>query len=274
MQNKADNKIYAGFFVRLAAYLVDLLIVGTALLVIKIPIWISAFASPDNIVVRDIIFSYSIKDIVLYLLKVAYFVILTYYTGSTLGKKLFHIKVVSTEERKLTLFEVVFRESVGRFLASVIIYIGYIMVGIDKEKRGLHDMLSDTNVIYYHEKKVYVQPNVHYQTINYGQPMPQNPPMQPMNDKQMPHSPSMQPMDCQQMPHSPSMQPMDCQQMPQEPLMHPMNDQQMPQEPPMHLINNQTIAYENNESMDVSGNMDNTDCSMIEKSETITNKNE
>lgn len=230
MQNKADNKIYAGFFVRLAAYLVDLLIVGTALLVIKIPIWISAFASPDNIVVRDIIFSYSIKDIVLYLLKVAYFVILTYYTGSTLGKKLFHIKVVSTEDRKLTLFEVVFRESVGRFLASVIIYIGYIMAGIDKEKRGLHDMLSDTNVIYYHEKKVYVQPNVHYQTIKYGQPMPQEPPMQPMNE--------------------------------------------MPQEQPMHPINDQTISYENNESMDVSENMDNTDCSMTEKSETITNENE
>ena len=120
------------------------------------------------------------------------------------------------------------------------------MAGIDKEKRGLHDMLSDTNVIYYHEKKVYVQPNVHYQTINYGQPMPQNPPMHPMNDQQMPHSPSMQPMDCQQ----------------------------ISQEQPMHPINDQTISYENNESMDVSENMDNTDCSMTEKSETITNENE
>ena len=93
MQNKADNKVYAGFFVRLAAYLVDLLIVGIALLIIKIPIWISALATPNNIVVKDIIFDYSIKDIVLYLLKVAYFVLLTYYTGSTLGKKLFHLKV-------------------------------------------------------------------------------------------------------------------------------------------------------------------------------------
>ena len=288
MQNKADNKIYAGFFVRLAAYLVDLLIVGTALLVIKIPIWISAFASPDNIVVRDIIFSYSIKDIVLYLLKVAYFVILTYYTGSTLGKKLFHIKVVSTEERKLTLFEVVFRESVGRFLASVIIYIGYIMAGIDKEKRGLHDMLSDTNVIYYHEKKVYVQPNVHYQTINYGQPMPQEPSMHPMNDQPMPQGPSMYPMNDQPMPQEPSMHPMNDQPMPQEPSMHPMNDKPMPQgpsmhpingqpmsqNPSMHPINDQTISYENNENMDVSGNMDNIDCSMTEKSETITNENE
>ena len=106
------------------------------------------------------------------------------------------------------------------------------MAGIDKEKRGLHDMLSDTNVIYYHEKKVYVQPNVHYQTINYGQPMPQNPSMHPINDKPMS----------------------------QEPSMHPMNDQ--------------TISYENNENMDVSGNMDNIDCSMPEKSETITNENE
>ena len=169
MQNKADNKVYAGFFVRLAAYLVDLLIVGIALLIIKIPIWISALATPNNIVVKDIIFDYSIKDIVLYLLKVAYFVLLTYYTGSTLGKKLFHLKVISSEERDMTFFEVIFRESVGRFLASVIINIGYIMIGIDKEKRGLHDLLSDTSVVYYHEKKVYTHVPVSYRNMTNNQ---------------------------------------------------------------------------------------------------------
>ena len=169
MQNKADNKVYAGFFVRLAAYLVDLLIVGIALLIIKIPIWISALATPNNIVVKDIIFDYSIKDIVLYLLKVAYFVLLTYYTGSTLGKKLFHLKVISSEERDMTFFEVIFRESVGRFLASVIIKIGYIMIGIDKEKRGLHDLLSDTSVVYYHEKKVYTHVPVSYRNMTNNQ---------------------------------------------------------------------------------------------------------
>ena len=166
MQNKADSQLYAGFFVRLAAYLVDLLVVGIALLIVRIPIWIMSFINPDNFIVRDMIFQYSIADILLYLLKVVYFVLLTYYTGSTLGKKLFQIKVVSTENRKMTFFEVVFRETVGRFLAALIIYVGYIMVGVDKQKRGLHDILSDTQVIYYHEKKVYTHAQMNYRNMN------------------------------------------------------------------------------------------------------------
>ena len=67
-----------------------------------------------------------------------------------------HLRVVSVEDRKPTLFEIVYRETVGRFLAGIMANVGYIMIGIHKEKHGLHDMLSDTEVIYYHEKKVCV----------------------------------------------------------------------------------------------------------------------
>lgn len=165
MQTKTDNRVYAGFFVRLAAYLVDLLIVGTALLVVRIPLWISGLASPDNLMIRDFIFKYSIGDITLYILQVVYFILLTYYTGSTLGKKLFQIRVVSSEGRKMTFFEVAFRETVGRFLSALVINVGYIMIGVDKEKRGIHDLLSDTSVIYYHEKKVYTHLPVTYRDM-------------------------------------------------------------------------------------------------------------
>lgn len=165
MQTKTDNRVYAGFFVRLAAYLVDLLIVGTALLVIRIPLWISGLASPDNLIIRDFIFKYSIGDITLYILQAVYFILLTYYTGSTLGKKLFQIRVISSEGRRMTFFEVAFRETVGRFLSALVINVGYIMIGVDKEKRGIHDLLSDTSVIYYHEKKVYTHLPVTYRDM-------------------------------------------------------------------------------------------------------------
>lgn len=166
MQNKADNLVYAGFFVRLAAYIIDLIIVGTASIVVRFPIWLTKIANPDNFLVTDFIFEYSVADILFYLLSVTYFVLLTYFTGSTLGKKLFNIKIISTEGRKYTFFEILFRETVGRFLAELIIYIGYFVVGIDKNKRGLHDYLSDTCVVYCHEKKVYVDPPVYYNNIN------------------------------------------------------------------------------------------------------------
>ena len=118
MQNNND-RTYAGFFVRLAAYTVDIILVSLMLLIIKTPLWIVTLASPDNILVKDFIFQYSVMDIILYLLKVTYFILLTYYTGSTLGKKLFRIEVVSSENRPLTFFEVAYRETVGKFLSAV-----------------------------------------------------------------------------------------------------------------------------------------------------------
>lgn len=163
MQNKPDNQVNAGFFVRLAAYLVDSLIVGAALLLIRIPVAISTWVIPENILVKDFIFQYSMMDIIYYLLTVSYFVFLTYFTGATIGKKMFHLRVISTENRKITFFEVFFRETVGRFLSKLILNVGYLMIGIHKEKHGLHDMLSDTEVIYCHEKKVEVEAPVEIQ---------------------------------------------------------------------------------------------------------------
>ena len=75
MQNNTENQVYAGFFVRLAAYIIDWIIVGCVLLVVKFPLWIATVASPDNFIVKDFIFSYSVKDIVLYLLGVLYFIL-------------------------------------------------------------------------------------------------------------------------------------------------------------------------------------------------------
>ena len=172
MQNNVDQQVYAGFFVRLAAYLIDWIIVGAALLVIRIPMWILFFSGSADFVFKDFIFQYSVYDIILYLLKVTYFVLLTYFTGATLGKRLMHIKVISTEERKPTFFEIAFRESVGKFLAALIIYAGYIMVGVDKRKRGLHDMLSDTYVVYQHQKTIAVPTPVLYKQVPYAVQMP------------------------------------------------------------------------------------------------------
>lgn len=61
MQNNTENQVYAGFFVRLAAYIIDWIIVGCVLLVVKFPLWIATVASPDNFIVKDFIFSYSVK---------------------------------------------------------------------------------------------------------------------------------------------------------------------------------------------------------------------
>ena len=162
MQNKTEGTVYAGFFVRLAAYLFDSLLVGMALLFVRLPLWISSLVNPENLVVRNIIFQYSIADIVIYILGVLYFILMTYFSGATLGKKVFHIKVESVQDRKMTLIEVIFRETVGRFLSSLIVNVGYLMIGVSSEKTGLHDRLSDTRVVYRHVKQEVVQTPVAY----------------------------------------------------------------------------------------------------------------
>lgn len=169
MQNKESERVYEGFFVRLAAFIVDSLIVGAGLLVIKIPMWFASFGT-DNLLQKDFIFQYSVLDIVYYVLGVCYFALLTYFTGATLGKRLFHLRVISSEDRKPTFFEIVFRESVGRFLSRLIVFVGYIMVGADKKKRGLHDILSDTHVIYEHKVTLAVPTPVLVRQIPYGVP--------------------------------------------------------------------------------------------------------
>lgn len=168
MQNKTDNLVYAGFFVRFAAYIADMVIVSAVLFFLRLPVWFTGIINPGNLLVRDVIFKYSVADILFYILVSAYFILLTYFTGSTLGKKLFNIRVISTEERRYTFFEVVFRETVGRFLAKIVLFAGYIMAGLDKQKRGLHDILSDTCVVYCHERRVYVAPPIYYKSINTG----------------------------------------------------------------------------------------------------------
>lgn len=184
MQNNMDSRVYAGFFVRLSAYLIDWLIVSAALLFVRIPVWIANLGGCADLILKDFIFEYSVYDIILYLLKVVYFVLLTYFTGSTLGKKLLQIQVVSTEERKPTFFEIVFRESVGKFLSALIIYIGYFMIGVDKKKRGFHDILSDTYVVYNHRKTITVPAPVTYNTVPYPMQNQQLPPYQAGADGQ------------------------------------------------------------------------------------------
>ena len=66
MQNRPDNRIYAGFFVRLAAYIVDTVIVWAAMLIVRLPVWVTTISSPDNFLVKDFIFQYSIKDILFF----------------------------------------------------------------------------------------------------------------------------------------------------------------------------------------------------------------
>ena len=162
MQNNYDScradagVTYAGFWVRFAAYLIDSGIAFLLLLVVRLVMSGVLSALYGTALGGNILFHYTLKDIVLYLGQVLYFILCTRYTGTTPGKRVMNLRVISVEESgELDLLTVVYRETVGRFLSSIFVCIGYLIIGVDREKRGFHDMLCDTRVVYGKRVKVY-----------------------------------------------------------------------------------------------------------------------
>ena len=147
MRNK-NNVIYAGFFVRLVAYIVDCIIVNLLLIILKIPKFILSVLSPDNILEVPIFFKFSVWDILSYIVFVSYFVLLVYITGTTVGKRLLRLEVIDTDGDRPDFLTLLYRETIGRYLSYISFGIGYIVIIIDAQKRGFHDMLSDTRVVY------------------------------------------------------------------------------------------------------------------------------
>lgn len=168
-QSIAKEDIYAGFFTRLAAYLIDSLFLFACLAIPRFMFWIIGLSSPDNLLTREVLFSFSIWNIVEYLLCKGYFVVLTLMSGMTLGKKAMRIKVIAKDGERPSLLTIIYRETIGKYLSAIILYCGYLLIGIDKEKRGLHDMLCDTRVIYSCKIVEYKQMNTVYTPV---QPQP------------------------------------------------------------------------------------------------------
>lgn len=142
-----DNVILASFPVRLVAYLIDLIIINICFLFMKIPLLLVKLFLPNIIIFKEVLFNFTLVDIFFYILSSTYFVLTVYCNGATIGKTLMNIKVIGNDNNKLSLFNIIYRETVGRYLSSIL-YIGYILIFINKDKKALHDILSNTQVVY------------------------------------------------------------------------------------------------------------------------------
>ncbi|RXL41818.1 RDD family protein, partial [Citrobacter sp. AAK_AS5] len=67
-----------------------------------------------------VLFSITVRNIVTYLVGALYFVLLTGFTGRTLGKMLLRIQVVRADGGKAGWWDVVYRETIGRYLSSLL----------------------------------------------------------------------------------------------------------------------------------------------------------
>jgi len=125
-EGAGENSQYAGFLIRLFAFVIDNLITGVPVTLVTIFNDIPAFGTVVSIV---------------------YYVLFTYYKGQTPGKMLLGLHVQDENGNKPNLKQVLMREVIGKAISALALLIGYLWIFWDPKKRGWHDHIGGTYVI-------------------------------------------------------------------------------------------------------------------------------
>ncbi len=149
-QASASDIRYSGFWVRGAGHIIDGFIVGFLIMIIGMPI--SVIISMMTAFIGSSFLS-ALGQMIASLIGLAivwgYFIFMTNKYQATLGKMAIGVKVVADDgASKLTLGKVTLRETVGKFMSSLVFGIGYIVAAFTKKKQGLHDFIASSTVVY------------------------------------------------------------------------------------------------------------------------------
>lgn len=146
---------YAGFWMRLGAYLID----GIILSAVDWIIWIffgliiAAIAGGDERVSGAVVAVSLIAWLLTIAVSIAYLVCFWQWRGQTPGKMALGIKIIKTDGSTLTWGSALIR-FLGYIVSTVILYIGFIWIAFDGRKQGIHDKIAETYVVKLPRKKV------------------------------------------------------------------------------------------------------------------------
>ncbi len=148
---------YAGFMLRLAAHIIDRIVIGIVTMILFIPFGIisglTAFLADfehwkeeSNIAfILALIGSLFVLLFISVIIVWLYYALMESYKGGTLGKLLLNIKVTDLNGDKIS-----FTRATGRHfckMISGILFIGYIMTAFTPFKQSLHDILAKCLVV-------------------------------------------------------------------------------------------------------------------------------
>jgi uncharacterized RDD family membrane protein YckC len=145
---------YAGFWIRVLAAIIDWIIMaiiqGTIQWVVIGPIMLRSGgfinrARPEDFV-GPMIGVMSMAWLISVAAQSSYEAFFVSRLGATPGKMALGLKVVRPDGRPVDLARA-YGRYFAKILSAIVLFIGYIMVGFDSEKRGLHDMICDTRVV-------------------------------------------------------------------------------------------------------------------------------
>jgi len=131
--------VYAGFLLRLVAYIIDLACIYLTAILIMLPLQYFLIETSDDMAM--------ILMLILFLGVVLYFPLMeSSKWQATLGKRAVRIKVTDMYGQRIG-----FGKALGRFFGKIvsgmILYIGYIMAAFTERKQALHDLMAGTLVV-------------------------------------------------------------------------------------------------------------------------------
>ena len=147
---------YAGFFVRLAAFLTDSLVLG----VFAVPLAAAGYLGmragmlvighfqpiePDETI-------FTILTAGWFTMAAVYFTVLHCRYGQTIGKALFGLEVRTLDFREVGLVRCLIR-TLGYVVSSSFLGVGFLLIALTPRKRGWHDFLAGTCVVHVGRKE-------------------------------------------------------------------------------------------------------------------------
>jgi uncharacterized RDD family membrane protein YckC len=140
----AENVIYAGFWIRLVAWIIDAIAIGILTGALA-PL--AGGSTPVTVETSGgVTFSYT-TNAVGTLVGLVYFVGLWAWRGQTVGMIPFNLSVVRVEDGLKPDVVRAFLRYVGLIISFVVFLLGVIWVAFDGRKQGWHDKLARTVVI-------------------------------------------------------------------------------------------------------------------------------
>ncbi|HEV2444995.1 MAG TPA: RDD family protein [Candidatus Sulfopaludibacter sp.] len=143
---------YAGFWIRVVAVIIDAIVTGVlqglVWAAVGAPVWSRRFEPgmrPEEFF-GPLMGVIGTGWLIGAAVNACYEALFVSKLGATPGKMALGLKVVRPDGRLLDLGRS-FGRHFAKILSGLILCIGFIMVGFDSEKRGLHDMICDSRVV-------------------------------------------------------------------------------------------------------------------------------
>lgn len=139
----------AGFWIRFLAYLIDSIILSLLMAVIWAPsVFITIRAATSGEAPGALA---AILPFLSFLLGTAaalgYILWFWANRGATPGKKMLGLKIVREDGEEPIGWGTAFMRLVGYMVSGFVLYIGFLMIAFNPEKKGLHDMIAKTRVL-------------------------------------------------------------------------------------------------------------------------------